>query len=80
MFPDVPNTSNNTFSTNSSENSVQSPVVHVSPWVLPTPVQAANADMKLPPSVRDSVKVTNLTHSVEFSMPKVIPETTVLLD
>ncbi|VDL23263.1 unnamed protein product [Hymenolepis diminuta] len=36
-------------------------------------VQAANGDMKLHPSVRDSVEVTGLTHSVESSMPKVVP-------
>ncbi|KAM3174957.1 hypothetical protein ACTXT7_009494 [Hymenolepis weldensis] len=37
-----------------------------------TLVQAAIDDMKLYPSVRDSVKVANFTHSIESSMPKVV--------
>ncbi|VUZ55711.1 unnamed protein product [Hymenolepis diminuta] len=36
-------------------------------------VQAANDNMKLHPSVRDYVKVTNLTDSMDSSMPKIAP-------
>ncbi|KAM3175243.1 hypothetical protein ACTXT7_008892 [Hymenolepis weldensis] len=46
-----------------------------SPMVLSTetPVEAANDNVKLHPSVRDCVKVTNLMHSKESSMPTIVP-------
>ncbi|VUZ39287.1 unnamed protein product [Hymenolepis diminuta] len=37
------------------------------------PVKVANNEMKLCPSVRDTVKVTNLAHSTESFIPNVIP-------
>ncbi|KAM3183355.1 hypothetical protein ACTXT7_010502 [Hymenolepis weldensis] len=37
-----------------------------------TPVEATNDNMNLHPLVRDSVKVTNLTLSMESFMPKVV--------
>ncbi|VUZ47099.1 unnamed protein product [Hymenolepis diminuta] len=74
MSPDVSNISTTTVSLYSSKHSVQSPVELVSPMVLTatSSVQVANDNMKLHPSLRDSVKVANLMHSVESSMPKVI--------
>ncbi|VUZ53081.1 unnamed protein product [Hymenolepis diminuta] len=47
----------------------------VSPKVLLTATidLSTNDYMKLHPSIRGSVKVTNFTHSIEFSMPKVVP-------
>ncbi|KAM3174458.1 hypothetical protein ACTXT7_010509 [Hymenolepis weldensis] len=74
MSPDVLKTPATTISLNSSENPTQSSVVPVSPKVLPTAalVQAANDNMKLHLSVRGGVKVMNLTHSMEFSKPKVV--------
>ncbi|VUZ56722.1 unnamed protein product, partial [Hymenolepis diminuta] len=57
------------------QNSTQSPVISVAPVVFPTAtlVQAFYDGMKLHPPARGCVKVTNLTHSMESSMPKVVP-------
>ncbi|KAM3178088.1 hypothetical protein ACTXT7_003280 [Hymenolepis weldensis] len=38
-----------------------------------THAEAANNEMKLQLSLRDDVKVVNLTHSTELSMPKIVP-------
>ncbi|VUZ43315.1 unnamed protein product, partial [Hymenolepis diminuta] len=59
----------------SDENRPQSPVIPLPPIVLSTatPVKAANGNMKLHPKVRNSAKVTNLTHPRKSSMPKVVP-------
>ncbi|KAM3183052.1 hypothetical protein ACTXT7_011125 [Hymenolepis weldensis] len=39
-----------------------------------TPVEAANDDdTKLYPTIRNIVKVTNLKHSLESSMPNIVP-------
>ncbi|KAM3183376.1 hypothetical protein ACTXT7_010482 [Hymenolepis weldensis] len=75
MSLDASNTSTTTVSLNYSKNSIQSPVVPVSPKVLSTSilVQAAIFNMKLLPLVRDSVKVTHLTHFMVMSAPKVFP-------
>lgn len=56
-------------------NCPPSPIVPFYPMVLSiaTLIQAANNDMKLHKSVRTSLKLTNLTHSIESSIPKVIP-------
>lgn len=74
MSPDISNTSTTTVSLN-SKNVTQYPVVLVFPKVLPTAalVQVASDNMKLQSSVRDCVKVTNLTHSMVSSIPTVIP-------
>ncbi|VUZ44550.1 unnamed protein product [Hymenolepis diminuta] len=73
--PDVPNASPATVSHPSTNRSTQSPVIPVSPKVhgrrgLPTAtlVQAANDDMRLHQSVRECVKMSNLTHSAEVTM------------
>ncbi|VUZ42731.1 unnamed protein product, partial [Hymenolepis diminuta] len=60
---------------NSSKDSASSPAVPASPKVSPTstPVEIADDDMKLHPSGRSSVKVTNLMHFMEYSLPKVVP-------
>ncbi|KAM3180691.1 hypothetical protein ACTXT7_015809 [Hymenolepis weldensis] len=39
----------------------------------PHSVQVANDDIELHPLFRDGVKVTNVTHSKEFFMSKVVP-------
>lgn len=76
LSSNIYNTSAITFSLNSSSNSAQSPLVPVSPkpkvLAIATLVQATNDDMKLHSSVRESVKVKNLTHSIESAMPKVV--------
>ncbi|VUZ43062.1 unnamed protein product [Hymenolepis diminuta] len=66
---------------NSYENPTQSSVAPVSLKVLPTAalVQAVNDKMKLHLSVRDGVKVMNLTHTMEFSKPKVVTARLVLV-
>ncbi|VUZ46669.1 unnamed protein product, partial [Hymenolepis diminuta] len=63
-------TSTTTVSLN-SKSSIQALVVSVSPKELPTVtlVQAANDEVKSHPSVRNSVKVTNLSQSIESSIP-----------
>ncbi|VUZ46839.1 unnamed protein product [Hymenolepis diminuta] len=57
MSPNIANTSNTTVSPNSSKNSTKSPFVLDSLKVLPTanPVEVANDDINLHPSVRDFV-------------------------
>ncbi|KAM3180717.1 hypothetical protein ACTXT7_015753 [Hymenolepis weldensis] len=75
MSSNVFNTYTTTVSSNSLKNSTKYPVVLVSPNVLTTaiPVQAGDDDMKLHPPVRGSAKVANLTRSMKFSIPKVVP-------
>ncbi|KAM3173390.1 hypothetical protein ACTXT7_012608 [Hymenolepis weldensis] len=75
MSPGADNTSEITLSPNSPKNSIQYPVAPVSYKVLPTviSVELANDNMKFHPSIRNSVNVMNLAHSVESSMPKVAP-------
>ncbi|KAM3175771.1 hypothetical protein ACTXT7_007854, partial [Hymenolepis weldensis] len=72
--PDISNTSTTTVSPSSYNNPTQSLVVAVSSKALRTaaPVQATNDDTKLHSSLRDSVQVTNLTYSIELSMPQVV--------
>lgn len=70
-FHDIPITSTVTVSHTPTTNYLLSLVVPLSPIELPT--EAANTYMKLYSSVRDSVIVTNLTHSIEFSMPEIVP-------
>ncbi|KAM3170981.1 hypothetical protein ACTXT7_017530, partial [Hymenolepis weldensis] len=62
-------------SSNSPNNSTQCPVVPVPLKVLPNAilVQAVSEDVKLLPSVRDSVKVASLKHSMESSISEVVP-------
>ncbi|VUZ46731.1 unnamed protein product [Hymenolepis diminuta] len=62
LFSNVYDTSTNTDSLSSSKNSTRSLVVSVSPKVLATTtlVQVAIDDMKLHPSARAGVKLTNL--------------------
>ncbi|VUZ57173.1 unnamed protein product [Hymenolepis diminuta] len=66
---------NVTFSLNSSKSSTKSAIVSVSDKVLPTTtlVKAANEDMKLHTSVIGNLKVISLKHSMESSLPKVVP-------
>ncbi|VUZ42595.1 unnamed protein product, partial [Hymenolepis diminuta] len=71
LSPNVSNTFKTTISLNSSKNSTQSVIVPVSPKMLL--VQATNGDMRSYPSVKNSVKVINLTLSMKLFMPKVIP-------
>ncbi|KAM3174727.1 hypothetical protein ACTXT7_009960 [Hymenolepis weldensis] len=72
MSPDVSDTSKTTFSPNSSTNSTQSPIAPVSPNVLSaaTPVEVANDDMKLHPSVRDFCKSDGTPKSSIIKSPK----------
>ncbi|KAM3176477.1 hypothetical protein ACTXT7_006437 [Hymenolepis weldensis] len=64
----------NTFTTTISQNSSKILIVPALSKVLSTTalVQETNDDTKLHLSVRDNVKVTNLMHSMESSMPKVV--------
>lgn len=64
MSHNVTNTSKTTVSSNSSKNSTQFQGVPVSPRVLPTATLVQEA-------IRGSSKITNFTHSMEPSMPKV---------
>ncbi|KAM3176894.1 hypothetical protein ACTXT7_005590 [Hymenolepis weldensis] len=66
MSPDVINASKTTGSLNPIKYSTK---------VLPaaTPAETANGDMKLQASARDSIKATNLSHSIESSNPKIVP-------
>lgn len=75
MSPDVSNLSNTSVSIDFSGNSTLPSVALVSSKVPPTEtsVQAASDDMNLYLSVRDSVKVTRLIHSMESSMPNIFP-------
>lgn len=67
--------STTTATLNPSDNSTQSRVASLTPRGLPTVtlVQVANNDTKSHPSVRNSVKITNLTHSMQSCMPQVVP-------
>lgn len=71
MSHGVSDTSTTTVFLNSPKNSTQSPGVPASSKVSPTAkfVEAPNDDMKLYPSVRDSLKIMNLTRFMEPSTP-----------
>ncbi|VUZ44829.1 unnamed protein product, partial [Hymenolepis diminuta] len=71
---DVSNTSTANIPLVSSNNSTQSQVLTVHPSVLPlgTRFQAESDDMKLHPSIRYGVKLTNLRYSMKSSIPKVV--------
>ncbi|VUZ43950.1 unnamed protein product [Hymenolepis diminuta] len=71
---DVSDTFKTTISPNSSRSSTQSTVAPVSTKMLPTVtlVQVDNEEMTLLISVKDMVRVTNSTYSMEFSIFKVV--------
>lgn len=76
MSPDASYSSTIIVSPNSSTNSTQSLVLPVSAKVLSTATlaEAINDNVKLQPSMRDSVKLLyNLTYSMKPSMSKVVP-------
>lgn len=64
-----------TVSHTSTSNSTKTLVVSFSPMVLLTAtlLQAANNDMKLHQSVRESVKMSNPTHTTKSTKPNVVP-------
>ncbi|KAM3173497.1 hypothetical protein ACTXT7_012393 [Hymenolepis weldensis] len=74
MSSNVSKTSTITVSLNSKHSS-QSPVAPVPPKVSSTaiPVEVTIDNLKLLPSVGDTVKLTGFTHSMESFMPKIIP-------
>ncbi|KAM3171847.1 hypothetical protein ACTXT7_015777 [Hymenolepis weldensis] len=53
-----------------SKNCLLSPFLLKS--LIETSIHAANDEMKVHPSIRDSVNLVNLAHSMESSMPKVV--------